>query len=97
MTKSYIEITANILSSMAGDTGLFHIETSTLISCVNQWAGFHMIGTSVMKGLNDMMMVMIMAMKKKKIFNSHVSGSFRFYSLDFTHIETSSLIQGRVA
>ena len=62
--RNYIEITANILSSMAGDAGLFHIETSTLIPCGNQWTGFHMIGTSVMKGLNEMMMVMIMAMKK---------------------------------
>ena len=32
--------------------GLYRIKTSPLIFCVNQWTGFSMIGTSVMKGLN---------------------------------------------
>ena len=30
---------------------LFHIETSPLIYCANQWTGFYMIGTSIMKEL----------------------------------------------
>ena len=31
------------------DRGPYHIETSPLICSANQWAGFYMIGTSVMK------------------------------------------------
>ena len=31
------------------DGGPYHIEISTLICRVNQWTGFYMIGTSVMK------------------------------------------------
>ena len=34
------------------DGGPCHIETCPLICRANQWTGFHMIGTSVMKGLN---------------------------------------------
>ena len=30
----------------------YHIETSPLICSANQWTGFYMIGTSVMKELN---------------------------------------------
>ena len=33
------------------DGGPFHIETSALIYSSNQWTGFYMIGTSVMKEL----------------------------------------------
>ena len=39
------------LSSDGGDVGLYHIETSPLIYGANQWTGFYMIGTSVMKEL----------------------------------------------
>ena len=31
--------------------GPYHIETSPLICSANQWSGFYMIGTSVMKEL----------------------------------------------
>ena len=31
------------------DGGPYHIENSPLISQANQWTGFYMIGTSVMK------------------------------------------------
>ena len=31
------------------DVGLYHIETSPLICSANQWTGFYIIGTSVMK------------------------------------------------
>ena len=31
----------------------YYIETNPLISRVNQWTGFYMIGTSVMKELRD--------------------------------------------
>ena len=31
--------------------GPYHIETSPLICSANQWAGFYMIGTSVVQGL----------------------------------------------
>ena len=34
------------------DESLYHIETSPLICTRNQWTGFYMIGTSVMKELN---------------------------------------------
>ena len=34
------------------DEGSYHIETSPLIYRANQWTGFYMIGTSVMKELN---------------------------------------------
>ena len=33
------------------DEGLYYIVTSTLIYTANQWAGFYMIGSSVMKDL----------------------------------------------
>ena len=33
------------------DVGLYHIETSPLICRANEWTGFYMIGTSVMKEL----------------------------------------------
>ena len=33
------------------DGGPYYIETSPLIHFANQWTGFHMIGTSVMKEL----------------------------------------------
>ena len=34
------------------DSDRYHIETSLLIYRGNQWTGFYMITTSVMKGLN---------------------------------------------
>ena len=34
------------------DGGPYHIEISPLICRANQWTGFYMIGTSVMKELN---------------------------------------------
>ena len=34
------------------DEGSYYIETSPLIYRANQWTGFYMIGTSVMKELN---------------------------------------------
>ena len=34
------------------DGGPYHVETSLLICSANQWSGFYMIGTSVMKELN---------------------------------------------
>ena len=33
------------------DGGPYHIETSPLICSVNQWAGFYLVGISVMKEL----------------------------------------------
>ena len=33
--------------------GLYHIETSPLICCANQWTNFYMIKTSVMKELKQ--------------------------------------------
>ena len=33
------------------DGGPYHIETNPLICSANQWTGFYMIGTSVMKEL----------------------------------------------
>ena len=36
------------------DKGLCHIETSPLICFVNQWTGFYMIETTVMKELNGL-------------------------------------------
>ena len=33
------------------DGGSYHIETNPFICSANQWAGFYMIGTSVMKEL----------------------------------------------
>ena len=33
------------------DGGFYHIETSPLTCKANQWTGFYMIGTSVMKEL----------------------------------------------
>ena len=35
------------------DGSPYHIETSPLICCANQWTGFCMIGTSVMKELSS--------------------------------------------
>ena len=34
------------------DSGPYHIETSPLICTANQWTGFYMIGTSVMRKSN---------------------------------------------
>ena len=36
------------------DIGSYHIETSPLICYANQWTGFYMIGTYVMKQLNHL-------------------------------------------
>ena len=36
---------------LSHDVGSYHIETSPLICRANQWPGFYMIGTSVMKEL----------------------------------------------
>ena len=36
------------------DEGPYHIKTSPLICSTNQWAGFYMIGASVMKNLNTL-------------------------------------------
>ena len=33
------------------------METSSLICCANQWSGFYMIGTSIMKELNQSLVV----------------------------------------
>ena len=41
-----------IINSFMTDGGPYHIETSPLIYLANQWAGFYMIVTSVMKDLN---------------------------------------------
>ena len=38
-------------SEQINDGGPYHIETSPLICKANQWAGFYMIGTSVIKEL----------------------------------------------
>ena len=35
------------------DGGPYHTETSLLICSANQWTGFYIIGTSVMKELKD--------------------------------------------
>ena len=35
------------------DRGSYHIETSSMIYFANQWTGFYVIGTSVMKELNN--------------------------------------------
>ena len=37
------------------DEGHYHIETSPLICRENQWTGFYMIGTSVMKELKNLL------------------------------------------
>ena len=37
------------------DGGPYHIETSPLICTVNQWTGFYMIGTSIIKKLKAML------------------------------------------
>ena len=39
--------------TLSYDVGRYHIETSPLICGVNQWTGFYMISSSVMKGLKD--------------------------------------------
>ena len=36
------------------DEGPYHIKTSPLICRANQWAGFYMVGASVMKNLNTL-------------------------------------------
>ena len=41
----------NCLAWLFHDGGLYHIETSPLICHLNQWTGFYMTGTSVLKGL----------------------------------------------
>ena len=39
------------ISKLFHSGGPYHIETSPLIRIANQWTGFYMIGTSVMKKL----------------------------------------------
>ena len=41
-----------ILYKLFHDGGLYHMQTRPLIFRANQWTGFYMIGTSVMKELN---------------------------------------------
>ena len=41
------------------DGGRYHIETSPLIGTVNQWTGFYMITTSVMKVLKEIVMLRV--------------------------------------
>ena len=45
------EIFINANFNFFDDGGPYHIETSPLISSANQWTGFYVIGTSVMKEL----------------------------------------------
>ena len=42
-------IPSQVLGLAFPDGGPYHTETSTLVCTVNQWTGFYMIGTSVMK------------------------------------------------
>ena len=37
------------------DGGTYYVKTSPLICKANQWTGFYMLGTSVMKKLNSKM------------------------------------------
>ena len=46
--RNYFEVKTDELFH---DGGHYHIETSPLICCANQWAGFYMITASVMKEL----------------------------------------------
>ena len=49
-TSDIVQIKANELASVPPEIiGLYHIETSPLISSTNQWIGFYMIRTVVMK------------------------------------------------
>ena len=51
--KSVVQIILSYIRSvyLFDDVGPYHIETSTLICPANQWTGFYMRGTSVMKEL----------------------------------------------
>ena len=50
--KKLIKNISAIILEFFHDGGPYHIETSTLICKTNQWTGFYMIGTSVVKELN---------------------------------------------
>ena len=62
LSKVHLCVSLNSLSSLPlnsltfiyalfHDRDPFHIETGPLISSANQWTGFYMIGTSVLKEL----------------------------------------------
>ena len=55
LEKFMIEVTCfrNLFHLFLYDGGPDHIETSPLICRVNQWTGFYMIGTFVMKELSN--------------------------------------------
>ena len=52
ITKKLIQNISAIILEFFHDGGPYHIETSTLICKTNQWTGFYMIGTSIVKELN---------------------------------------------
>ena len=59
--KSVVQIILSYIRSvyLFDDVGPYHIETSTLICSANQWTGFYMRGTSVMKELDIMSLQII--------------------------------------
>ena len=53
-------------------TGTYHIDTSLLICSANQWTGFYMIETSVMKKLLMLKALQITNLITRMFCNSHV-------------------------
>ena len=53
VTSSNPYVTVISLNYLFHDGGPYHIEISPLISSANQWTGFYMIMTSVMKELKQ--------------------------------------------
>ena len=49
----YIFVSLSWDNQLFHDGGSYHIETSPFICSANQWTGFYMIGTSVMKELTS--------------------------------------------
>ena len=53
LQKNFFEMEIhNVKAELFHDGGPYHIETSPLICFANQWTGFYMIWTSIMKELN---------------------------------------------
>ena len=52
LSKYVKQVIWSMIFELFHDGGRYHIETSPLICSANQWAGFYMITTSVMKELN---------------------------------------------
>ena len=65
------------------NAGTYHIETSPLICCPNQWTGFYVIGTSVLKKLKLLRQLKLQFPVSRNHFRLSYSEKEKIFSLVF--------------